>query len=452
MNGLTLGFVAAALGLPAPGEDRPLAGVAIDGRRLRPGELFVAIPGPRFDGHDFLDQAHAAGAAAALVSRPVPGAPLPLLRVDDTRAALGRLARAWRDRFPGPVVAVTGSNGKTTVKEMAARVLAALGPVLATEGNLNNDLGLPLTLLRLTGAHRAAVVEMGANHPGEIAHLAAIAHPDVGLVTNAGPAHLEGFGSVAGVARAKGELFEALEAGQTAVINRDDPYAGLWDDLAAPARVLDFALDHEAAVRAVDVDSTAEGSRFRLLTPQGEAQVDLPLPGRHNVRNAAAAVAVGLALGVDPRAGAAALAAMTPVAGRLRPLPARGGARLIDDSYNANPASVAAALDVLAACSGRRTLGLGAMAELGAEAEALHAEVGRAARARGIERLFALGEGAAPAVPAFGPGGHHFDSMDALLETLQMDLNENDTVLVKGSRSAGMERVVQALAPQAGEG
>jgi len=286
----------------------------------------VAIPGPRFDGHDFLEQARAAGAVAALVSRPVAGAALPLLRVDDTRAALGRLAHAWRTRFPGPVVAITGSNGKTTVKEMAARVLAGLGPVLATEGNLNNELGLPLTLLRLDATHRVAVVEMGANHPGEIARLAAIARPDVGLVTNAGPAHLEGFGSVVGVARAKGELFEALGPGRTAVINRDDPHAGLWDDLAAPARVLDFAIDAEAAVRAVDLHTAPEGSRFRLLTPQGAVGVKLPLPGRHNVRNAAAAVALGLALGLAPQAAAEALAAMTPVGGRLCAVPARGGA------------------------------------------------------------------------------------------------------------------------------
>ncbi len=451
MNALTLSFVARALGLPCPDEDQPLNGVVIDSRRVGRGDLFVAIPGPRFDGHDFVDQAREAGAAAVLVSRPGDYR-LPSLVVDDTRRALGRLGAAWRGTFSGPVVGVTGSNGKTTVKEMTARLLAPLGPVWATQGNLNNDLGVPLTLLSLRTDHRAAVIEMGANHAGEIAYLSSLARPRVGVVTHAGPAHLEGFGSLEGVARAKGELFAALGEGEVAVINRDDRFAPLWDELAAPAQVVDFGLDPRAAVRAEAVKAGPEGSRFRLITPVGETWLTLPLPGEHNVRNALAATAVALSLGVELGSIRAALESMVPVAGRLRPRQGRRGARLIDDSYNANPASLQAGLAVLAAHSGRRTLVLGDMAELGEEAVALHRQAGETARTMGIDRLYAVGSLAAEAAQSFGAQGRCFDTVEGLVQALLDDLDKEDTVLVKGSRSAGMERVVAALTPQRGEG
>ncbi len=451
MKSLSLAFAARALGLEPPEGDRPLASVVIDSRRVRPGDLFVAIPGPRFDGHDFIDQAREAGAAAVMASRPG-NYGLPSLVVDDTREALGRLGAAWRGEFAGPVVGITGSNGKTTVKEMTARLLAPLGPVWATQGNLNNELGVPLTLLALKAEHRAAVIEMGANHAGEIAYLSSLARPRVGVVTHAGPAHLEGFGSLEGVARAKGELFAALGADDTAVINRDDRFAPLWDELAAPARVVDFGLDPRAMVRAEAVEAGPEGSRFRLITPAGETWLTLPLPGEHNVRNALAATAIALSLGVELEAVRAALESMTPVDGRLRPRRGLRGARVIDDSYNANPASLRAGLAVLAAYPGRRTLVLGDMAELGADAAEMHRQAGQTARSMGIDRLYAVGPLAAGAAETFGAQGRRFDTVEGLVEALLEDLDKEDTVLVKGSRSAGMERVVNVLAPQRGEG
>ncbi|QKT04963.1 UDP-N-acetylmuramoyl-tripeptide--D-alanyl-D-alanine ligase [Ectothiorhodospiraceae bacterium 2226] len=420
--------------------------VSTDGRRLSAGALFVALRGPRFDAHDYLEQAAAAGAVAAVVERAQDTA-LAQLVVPDTLKALQTLAQAWREQFSLPLVAITGSNGKTTVKEMTATILARRGAVLYTEGNLNNDIGVPLTLLRLRRTHRYAVIELGANHPGEIARLTRLALPDAALITNAGPAHLEGFGSIEGVAQAKAEIYEGLPARGTAIVNHDDRYSGLWRRLNAGRRMLTFGLNEGADVtaswRAVD-----EGSRVNLRTPAGHVELTLPLAGRHNVMNMLAATCAALAVGAtldDVRHG---LEGLQGVRGRLQQRRGHRGARLIDDTYNANPASLQAALEVLAQRPGRRFLALGDMGELGPEAEALHVQAAQAARNQGVERLYAVGRHTEAAARAFGTGGRHFASVEALAEALRAALAPEVTVLVKGSRSMAMERVVEALLPE----
>ncbi len=438
---MALAEAAEALGARREGADVALRGVCTDTRRLQPGQLFVALQGPNFDGHDFVPAALEAGAAACLVSRPVAS---PAIVVEDTRRALGELARAWRQRFRLPLIAVTGSNGKTTVKEMLAAILASGGPILATRGNLNNDIGVPLTLFELDGAHRAAVVEMGANHPGEIAWLVSLARPGVALVTNAGPAHLEGFGSLEGVARAKGEIFAGLPADGIAVINADDAYAPLWRELAAGRRIVSFGLRQPADVSA-EWQATGRGSRLRVHTPAGDFETDLPLPGEHNVMNALAATAAALAAGVSPQNVARGLAGVRAAPGRLQIRPGPAGSTLIDDTYNANPASLAAALRVLQTFPGRHLLALGDMGELGPEAEALHAEAGRLAREAGVARLVAVGSMAAAAAAAFGPGAERCADRAQAVALLREELGRDDVLLVKGSRASRMDEVIGAL-------
>jgi UDP-N-acetylmuramoyl-tripeptide--D-alanyl-D-alanine ligase len=417
-------------------------GVSTDSRRLQAGNLFVALQGPNFDGHDYLDMALAQGAAAAAVSRSV-DCDLPLLQVGDTRLALGRLAGHWRSRFELPVIAITGSNGKTTVRSMTQAILECAGQTLSTQGNLNNDIGVPLTLFRLAAEDRYAVIEMGANHPGEIDYLACITRPTIAVVTNAGPAHLEGFGDLDGVARAKGEAFANLGSGDTAVINADDRYAGLWRELAGDSRVIDFGLEQDAAVTA-DWQGDPAGSDVSLHTAAGELAIRLPLPGRHNVMNALAATAAALAAGVGLDCIGRGLEQLAPVAGRFNIHRLPGGVTVIDDTYNANPESLAVAIDVLAMASGEKWLALGDMGELGDAAVELHREAGRHARDAGIDRLFTLGELARGAVAGFG-SGTACDTQHALLEALQADLHENVNILVKGSRRMRMEQVVELL-------
>ncbi|MDS4026856.1 MAG: UDP-N-acetylmuramoyl-tripeptide--D-alanyl-D-alanine ligase [Candidatus Contendobacter sp.] len=442
---LRLREAACLLNGEASGADVVFTTVSTDSRQLSVGALFVALTGPNFDGHDFIAAARERGAVAALVSRPVAD-PLPQLRVADTRLALGQLAAAWRSRFTGMLVALTGSNGKTTLKEMIAAILRVCGPTLATEGNLNNDIGVPLTLLRLNGEHAHAVIEMGANHPGEIAYLTGLAQPDVAIINNAGPCHLEGFGDVAGVARAKGEIFQGLWPKGVAVINRDDEYADYWVGLNSGRRIMDFGLDRPAMVRGEILD--AASNRFRLSTTMEEITVRLPLTGRHNVRNALAAAAAALAVGAtleDIRRG---LESLREVGGRLQHLLGRHGGAVIHDAYNANPASLAAALAAVGAGPGRKWLVLGDMRELGPAADAWHARSGSEARVAGFERLYALGEHSRAAVAAFGTGAAHFEDVDALVADLNRDLHQDGepaVVLVKGSRGMRMERVVTAL-------
>jgi UDP-N-acetylmuramoyl-tripeptide--D-alanyl-D-alanine ligase len=418
-------------------------GISTDSRRLAPGSLFFALQGPNFDGHDFVGSARERGAAAAAVTRRC-DSPLPQVEVNDTRLALGQLGAFWRQQFSLPLVAITGSNGKTTVRAMTEAVLAECGRTLSTQGNLNNDIGLPLTLARLGPDDRYAVLEMGANHPGEIDYLAGLAQPTIAVVTNAAPAHLAGFGDLEGVARAKGELFARLNPGATAVINADDDFAPLWRALASHCRVVEFGLDADAAVTAEWTGDT-RGSDLRLATPQGGTDLRLPLPGRHNVMNALAAVAASLAAGAGLAAIRRGLESLSAVAGRYNIHSLPGAITLIDDSYNANPESLQAALDVLALAADERWLVLGDMGELGATAARLHAAAGRKARAAGVTRLYGLGELAARAVAEFdGPGGA-FSSMDELLAALRAELRGPLHILVKGSRSMRMERVVAAL-------
>jgi UDP-N-acetylmuramoyl-tripeptide--D-alanyl-D-alanine ligase len=438
--------LARRLDAPLHGGDARYTRVATDTRALAPGDLFVALKGERFDGHHFLEQARAAGAVGALVSDAQPSK-LPQVIVKDTLAGLQEYAVSWRGDFHVPVVAVTGSNGKTTVKQMLAAVLARRGPVLATAGNLNNHIGVPLTLLSLREEHKTAVVEMGANHPGEIARLAELARPDVGVVNNAGDAHLEGFGSREGVARAKGELFEALEHG-VAVINADDEYAPLWRELAA-GDVITFGLSEDADVRAVHPRAEPPAApafmEFELRVPEGRQGVRLPLPGLHNVRNALAAAACAVALGMDARDIAAGLLNVRPAPGRLAWRKALGGARLLDDTYNANPTSLRAGLELLAGVPARRWLVLGDMGELGRGSEQLHYAAGEDARALGVERLYAVGPLAREAARGFGAGAVHFDDVGALIAEVRERLAPDVAVLVKGSRSSRMERVVAGL-------
>lgn len=439
--------VAGLLGTECQGGDPLFARVVIDSRQVQPGDLYVALHGEHHDGHAFVAAARDAGAVAALVDHWVDDA-LPQVKALDTLLGLQSLAAAWRSRLSLPVVAVTGSNGKTTTKQLLASVFAARGPVLATQGNLNNHIGVPLTLLSLRAEHRTAVVEMGANHFGEIARLCELAKPDVGIVTLAGDAHLEGFGSRDGVARAKGELFQALDADHVAVINQDDVYAPLWAQMAARAARIGFGLSDRADVRAQDIELTAESSRFTLCTPHGNAPVQLPMPGRHNIMNALAAAACGIALSVDVEDIAAGLSRAQGAKGRLQWQPTPQGARVLDDTYNANPTSLRAALDLLGGLAGRRVLVLGAMGELGIDAEQLHREAGEYARGVGIDALYATGALARHAVQGFGRQGHFFDDVESLCAALAPTLDADTTVLVKGSRTSRMERVVGALTQQ----
>ena len=426
------------------GDDVAVSGVAIDTRKLKAGDLFAAFKGERVDGHDYLAQAQAAGAAGALVSRKV-DSPLPQVLVDDVEAALGDLASAVRAQRHARVIGITGSNGKTTVKALTASILSLHGRTHVNSGSFNNEIGLPLTLLAMPEDTEYAVLEMGAGKPGDIAYLAAIARPDIGLVNTIAPAHLERMGSVEGVAETKGALYQALPADGVAIINADDAFAGFFAGLAGARRVLRFGLERAADVGAESVQPRADGSRFVLVTPQGKAVVNLALPGRHNVGNALAAASIALALDVPLATIVAGLEQARAVAGRLRRIALPNGVTLIDDSYNANPGSMAAAIDTLALAQGERWLVLGDMGELGPDARALHAGVGAKARERGIERLLAVGPFSAAAVEAFGTGGAHFADKASLIAALKAGLHGGVTCLVKGSHSAGMEEVVKAL-------
>ena len=425
--------------------------VSSDTRTIKDGALFVALRGECFDGHEYIAAAHARGAVAAMVDRRAPPAsgasPLPLLLVDDTRLGLGRLAAYWRRKFKLPLIAVTGSNGKTTVKEMIAAILAdhaGAACSYATPGNLNNDIGLPLTLLGLRAQHTCAVVELGMNHPGETAYLAGIAQPTVALVNNAQREHQEFMHSVEDVAHEHGAVFSALPADGIAVINADDTYADYWRGVSAPRRVLDFGIDRPAAVGG-RYELRDFGSEIVLRMPQGAAPISLRAAGAHNVRNALAAAAAASAAGVGLAAIARGLAGFHPLQGRLQKQTGNCGAIVLDDTYNANPDSVIAAIDVLASAAGRRFLVLGDMGEVGAHGAAFHGEIGRYARASNIDRLFVLGELCTHAAAAFGEGAQHYGDIDALLAALQPCLAAGVTVLVKGSRFMRMERVVRAL-------
>jgi len=436
------------------GEDRPFSAVSTDTRRIAAGQLFIALRGPSFDGNEFLEVAARAGAAGALAERAGPVG-FPVVQVQDSLAALQRAARQWRNRMAMPLIGVAGSNGKTSTKEMLASILTQRGPTLATRGNLNNHIGVPLTLLELEPRHRYAVIEMGANHPGDVAELAGIALPTIGLVTNAGAEHLEGFGSLEGAARAEGELFAALGRDGIAVLNADDEFAPLWREMTI-ARIVTFGLGAKADFTARDIltEVGEQGftTRFTLHSPAGIASITLHLAGKHNVVNALGAAAAAVTAGASRDDVAAGLAAMRPVAGRLQWRAARGGGWLIDDSYNANPSSMHAAIDVLESVGGRRCLVMGDMGELGAHADEAHREAGRYARLHGVDRLFAMGSLTPLAVRSFGEGASWHSNMDELIAAVGAELAADSRVLVKGSRLNRLERLVEALAAAPAEG
>jgi len=441
---MQLSKVAAQMNAEYVGEDVTFSQVSTDTRTLMQGDLFVALQGENFDGHDCLQQAQDAGAVAAMVSR-LPESSLPLLKVGDTRLGLGELASIWRKHFSIPLAAVTGSNGKTTVKEMIAAIMRQGGDVLATFGNLNNDIGVPLTLLRLQDQHCAAVIEMGANHAGEIKYLCSLASPTVAVITNAAAAHLEGFGSLEGVAKAKGELFSGLEETGIVVMNADDPFAPLWMRLAGNRKIIRFGLDKKAEVSA-DWVQTDGSLSLDLQTPDGSCSLRLPLPGRHNVMNALAAVAVSQAMGADLNMIKTGLESIEPVGGRLQILAGLPGMQLLNDTYNANPDSFAAAIEVLAGLPGdNKWLVLGDMGELGENAAQLHADCARIAHEHGVDRLYATGELSKDAVRSFGESAYWFPTKEDLVKQLCLDWQGEGALLVKGSRSMRMEQVVKQL-------
>lgn len=441
-----LHWAAAAMGGRLEGADRSFAGVGTDSRKLAAGELFFALKGERHDAHDHVSQALDGGAAAVVVHRDIAHAS-PRIVVADTRQALGSLARAWRRTFDIPVVAITGSNGKTTTKEMVASILRRVGPTLATQGNLNNDIGVPLTLFQLEREHRHAVIEMGANRPDDIRELVDIAEPTLGLVTLVSAAHLAGFGSLEGVARAKGEIYARLGPRGCALLNQDDPFQLQWTATAGAARLLRFGLEAPAEVTARNVVAgpLGKGSSFLLVTPDGDIDVHLPLDGVHNVRNALAAAAVGVALGLGLEAIREGLEAVGPVKGRLNVKTAPSGLVLIDDTYNANPSSLAAGLALLGRQPGRRWLLLGDMGELGDDAPQLHFAAGLAARAAGVERLFAVGPLAAEAARAFGEGAMTCADRDAAVAAVRERAEAGVTLLLKASRFMQFEQATAAL-------
>lgn len=448
----TLAMVAESIHGNLVGADRAFDSVSTDTRTLQPGQLFFALQGENFDAADFVAEAARLGAAGAVVGRSRAG-DLPRVEVDDTRLALGEFAKSWRARFPVSVIAVTGSNGKTTVKEMIAGILVADAggedPILVTAGNLNNDIGLPLTVLRLRRQHRIAVLEMGASHPREIACLAEIAAPGIGVVTNAGIAHLEGFGSTEAVAAAKGELFESLSADGVAIINRDDAFFHTWHSMSGHAAIHTFGLSREADYRACEIRETVADDccdlRFDIVHGDDKVAIRLPMAGLHNVRNALAAIAATRAAGASWEAVQHGLSVMDNMPGRLRALPGVGGATVYDDSYNANPGSVRAAIDFLGAREGETWLVLGDMAELGQASADLHREVGAAAKKSGVSRLFCIGERSGASAGAFGTAGRWFADFDSLADAVMNTDKQGVTILVKGSRCMGLEKLVDML-------
>lgn len=443
----TLAKLAQALSAAHTGADVTVSRIGTDTRKLQPGDVFIALQGPNFDGHDFIAQAAQQGAIAAIVSKDVTAA-IPLLKVADTRLALGEIAKLHRQQIDIPYIAITGSCGKTTTKTLTAAIFAQCGNTLATQGTLNNDIGVPLTLLNLTKQHQYAVIELGANHLGEIDYIAAITQPDVAVITNAGPVHLEGFGSLEGVAQGKGEIYQHLKPGGAAVVNADDAFADFWRGIIKQ-QIITFGLHKPADIRARNIQlNAAQQSSFELVTSHGSTQVSLKLLGEHNIANALAAAAAAYARNIPLAAIKAGLESVQPVDKRLVQKPGFNGAKLIDDTYNANPQAFKMAMQILAQAPGEKVLVIGDMGELGQDAVFYHAEIGRLAREFGIDQLHAVGKLSQHAVAEFGRGGSHYSTQEALIAAVKPLLAANMTVLVKGSRSARMENVVAGLAAE----
>jgi len=452
--------IAEALGATLHGNDVLMNGVSKDTRDIHAGDLYVALKGERFDGHQFIADASHAGAVGALVSELQSEArflDIPQVQVDDTRLALGQLAAYWRQKFTGKLIGITGSNGKTSVKEMCKKILddyAGQAAVLSTRGNLNNDIGLPMMLLELRDQHQFAVIEMGANHVGEIDYLTSIAQPDVALVNNVGPAHLEGFGTLENIAKAKAEIYNGLTESGVAIINQDDAFSSFWKDYCAKKclakKMIRFSmLDEKADVYAKYITANS----YQIITghvfKNEQATLTLKVPGKHNVMNALAAIAATLSLDVPLQTIVASLSAFENIQGRLTVIDTAFGYRVIDDTYNANPLSVSAAIDVLTEMQGDTTdktvLVLGDMAELGESAEQLHAEIGAKAKKAGIKSLYATGKLSVHAVNAYGDNGFYFENKNELINALKKALTGSEVVLIKGSRSAAMEEVVERI-------
>jgi len=430
------------------GADLKVSSFSIDSRTLAKADLYIAIKGLVFDGHGFVDKAEIAGASAVLVEQQM-DTQLPQVVVKDSHQALAEVAAAWKNKAKVKTVAITGSNGKTTVKEMIAAILSFEDSVLFTKGNLNNDIGVPLTLLKLQEQHQYAVIEMGANHVGEIAYSSHYTKPDVAVITNVGAAHIEGFGSLEGVAKAKGEIIASLNNEGVAVLNKDDDFYGYWQGIAKDRKIVSFGLNEGADITAsnieVDLQNGQFVTRFELATEEGEMTIELGLAGKHNVVNALAAAASCLSLGVKLQQIKQGLEKMQPVTGRLQPLIGKQGGLVIDDSYNANPSSVKAALDVLMQCEGEPWFVMGALAELGDDSEKKHKELGELIKSMNVVRLLTIGSDAKSTSNTFGNGATLFSSQQQLITYLEQELTGRESVLVKGSRSQKMENIVAAL-------
>jgi UDP-N-acetylmuramoyl-tripeptide--D-alanyl-D-alanine ligase len=453
MINMTLSELTTLLGTALPVTETTINGLSKDTRSLQPGNLYIAIVGENFDGHDYADEAFAKGASVALVNHAVNSA-IPQIIVPDTLLALGKIGENWRNRFSLPIVGVTGSNGKTTLKNMIASIQTAAcqnnkTQVLATEGNLNNNIGVPLMLARLNAQHRFAVIEMGMNSFGEIAYLTKMTRPVVAVITNAAESHLQGVENIAGVAKAKGEIFSGLQKDGIAVLNKDDAHFDYWRGLLTDNKYLTFGLEGSADVTGTYIPSKDTLHQFlNIRTSKGEIEVTLPLLGQHNVKNALAATAAAIALGLNLESIKTGLETVAAAPGRMNQHMLSNGTRIIDDTYNANPFSTSAAINALALFEGIKILVLGDMRELGTDAKELHAEIGTKAKTDGIDYLFTLGDLSAEATRTFGDKAQHFTDRAKLLEALQPYLENNNTILVKGSRSMHMENIVKGLLPE----
>lgn len=443
---MSLDDIAEILSAERIGENITVKGISTDTRTIKGGELFLALKGPNFDGHTFIKTALEKGAVACLVQYNVDAENVVITK--DTHQALGLLAKAWRQKFKKPVFAITGSNGKTTVKEMIASIVSQNQSVMATHGNLNNDIGVPLTLFRLNESYDAAVIEMGANHSGEIEYLTNIALPDVAIVTNVGTAHLEGFGSIENTAKAKGEIFQGLSESGTAIINADDPFFDYFKEITTQYNVLSFGLNNKDVNKAdvtCEWKSGTEGSLLKVTTPKGACTIKFKLLGSHNIMNALAAIAASVAADISLEQIVNGLENLKPVDGRLQMKPGINNSRIIDDTYNANPTSLHAALNVLKGFSGKHFLALGDMGELGNSSDELHIEAGSYAKESGVDSLYSFGKLAAKAAKEFGGNGFCYDKHEDMIDALRNELSQDVTLLVKGSRSMHMENVVNAL-------
>ena len=442
---MSLSLAAKFTGSNFQGSDQPISGVSIDTRTLKNGELFIAIKGENFNGHEFLQAAQQKGAVAAMVSETV-STELPCLKVDDTLGGLQLLSANWRDQFNLPVIAITGSNGKTTVKELVGSILSvAYNNVLVTQGNLNNHIGVPLTLLRLNDTHQCAVIEMGMNHAGEISRLTGLTKPDVALVNNAMLAHVEAFDSVLDVAAAKSEIFQGLSTNGVAVLNADDPNYAFFKAQIGSTKCIDFGLKAKADVTA-RLNYRHEHVAVFAKTPVGNAEIKLNLLGQHNAMNALAATACALALNVDLDSIKQGLEQVMPVKGRLQPLKLPNDILVLNDTYNANPDSMKAGIDVLAQIpAGKKILVAADMGELGKQSQQLHQQIGDYAAAKQIDVFLSLGSLMTLGARAFGENGYNTLRINELIDRLSFELEKDCVILVKGSRSMRMERVVDAL-------